>query len=131
MKARTNVGTHRHVVTVQGQGTPVPDGDGGYTESWTNLVPATWRCSIVPATARDLERITAGTVIATATHIVSGRYHPQIAISTRLVFGTRLFSVTGVSDPEERHIETICTAVELLDAAPVVDTSWVQSQWLQ
>jgi head-tail adaptor len=131
MKARTAVGTHRHLVIVQGQSAPVPDGDGGFTTVWTNLVPATWRCSIEPATARDLERIATGTVISTATHIVSGRYHPQLAISSRIVFGTRVFSIVGVSDAEERHVESVAVAVELIDAPAVVDTSWIQSGWMQ
>jgi head-tail adaptor len=131
MKLRSAVGTHRHVVTVQGPGAPVPDGDGAFTTSWTNLVPSTWRCSIEPATARDLERVAGGTVISTASHIVRGNYHPQITVATRLMFGTRAFSVVGVADPEERHIETICTAVELLDAPVAVDTSWTQPGWMQ
>jgi len=131
VKNQTTIGTHRHLVTVQGPGVPVPDGDGGYTTTWSNLVPPTWYCSIEPATARDLERVTAGTVISTATHVIKGRYHPQIDTSTRLVFETRVFQITGVSDPEERHIETICVAVELLGAVPVVDLTWTQSGFVQ
>ena len=132
MKARTAIGTHRHLVTVQGAGTPVADGDGGFTTPWVNLAPATWYCSIEPATARDLERVAAGTVISTATHIVSGRYHPGITVSTRIVDdeGT-VYEVTGVSDPERRHVMTICTAVQLIGAVPVVDDSWIQTGWTQ
>ena len=120
MKARTAIGTHRHLVTVQGPGTPVPDGDGGFTTAWVALTPATWRVSIEPATAKDLERVAASTTISTASHIVTGRYHPGVTTSARLVFGTRAFSVIGVSDPEERHVRTIALAVELLDAPAVV-----------
>lgn len=118
----TAIGTHRHQVTVQAPGAAVPDGDGGFTEDWVTLVPAPWRCAIVPATAKDLERVAAGTVISTATHILTGRYHPGLAAASttaRIVFGTRVFSVTGVFDPEERHLETIATGVELLGAPPV------------
>jgi SPP1 family predicted phage head-tail adaptor len=108
------IGQRRHLVTVQAPGAPVADGDGGYTQTWAPLAPADWWVRIQPATAKDLERVAAGTVISTATHIVTGRYHPQITTATRIVEGARIFEVTGVSDPEERHIETICTCVELL-----------------
>jgi len=131
MKSQTAVGTHRHLVTVQGPTAPVADGDGGSTVTWVNLVPPTWYCSIDPATARDLERVAAGSVISTASHIITGRYHPQITVATRIVFETRVFEVTGVSNPEEREIRTIVTAVELLGTTPAVDTSWVQEGFMQ
>lgn len=116
----TSVGDRPHQVRLQNPGPAVPDGDGGFTQVWLDLVPATWSVKIAPATAADLERVTAGTVLATATHLVTGPYHPQISTATRIVFGTRVFSVTGVSDPEERHSETICVCVEQLDA-PALD----------
>ena len=49
------IGDYRHVVTFQ---TVVksPDGDGGITENWIDLDPATWDVAILPATVRDLER---------------------------------------------------------------------------
>lgn len=117
-----SIGDYRHVVTVQGPlGQPVSDGDGGYTQAPTSLNPATWRCSIEPATARDLERIAPGTVIATASHILTGHYHPQITTATQIVFVdeqfgvTHTFSVTGVSNPGMRNITTIAVCVELLN----------------
>jgi hypothetical protein len=33
-----------------------------------------------------------------------------------VVFGARVFNVTGVSNPEERNIETIALCVELLSS---------------
>ena len=41
----------RHRVLFQNPGPAVPDGDGGYTQSWIDLVPPTWQVSIEPATA--------------------------------------------------------------------------------
>jgi len=131
MKGASAIGTHRHLVTCQGPGTPVADGDGGYTTGWSNLVPPTWRCSIEPATERDLERVAAGTVISTASHVLKGLYHPQLAVSSRLIFGTRVFQVTGVSDPEERHLRSHVLGIELIDAAPVVDDSWMEDGWAE
>lgn len=109
-----SVGEYRHTVNVQTAGTPVSDGEGGYTNNPTPLDPPTWKVSIEPATARDLERIAQGTVLSTASHIVTGRFHPGVTTATQIVFGARTFSVTGVSNPEERNIQTICVCVELV-----------------
>ena len=108
-------GSTRHVVRLQRPGAPVADGDGGFTQVWTDLTPATWDCSIEPATARDLERVAAGTVIATATHVLKGRFHAGITVATRVLVGGRQFSGTGVANPEERNLETIATAVEVVN----------------
>jgi len=94
-------------------------------------VPPELSVEIKPATAKDLERVAAGTVIATASHIVTGPYHAGVSTKTRIVFGGRVFQVVGVSNPEERNIETIAVCVELLEAIPVADTSWIQAGWTQ
>ena len=113
-----DVGALRHRVTLQTPGAPVPDGDGGYTETWTTLgvrVPAT----VEPATARSLERIAANTVTSTASHLVTVRYLPGVTTKTRVTFhdGTtdRTFSVTGTHDPEERHRVLILECTEDVD----------------
>lgn len=131
MKGQTPVGKKRHLVYVQGPTAPVPDGDGGYTEGWGFLVPSTWYCSIEPATTRDLERVASGTVISTASHVIKGRYHPQITVSTRLVYRGVVYQATGVSDPELRHIETIVLAVELIGAIPAIDLNLSQLGLMQ
>lgn len=115
----TSVADRPHRLRLQHPGDPVTDADGGFTQSWTDLAPAEVYGKVAPATARDLERLAAGTVISTATHLCTFPYHPQVTTATRIVFGTRTFSVTGVSDPDERHVETICVCVELLGAAAV------------
>jgi SPP1 family predicted phage head-tail adaptor len=106
------IGSYRHRVVFQNPGTPVPDGDGGFTQAWTDL--ADWYVSIRPATTRDLERIAAGTVIATATHIISGRYLDGVTTKTRMTFAGRTFEVTGVANPEERNITMDLIAVEVV-----------------
>lgn len=128
---RTASGQRRHLVTLQGPGAAVPDGDGGFTHPWVTLTPATAYAAIEPATTRDLERVASGTVIATASHIVTLPYRADVTVGSRVVFGTRAFSVVGLSDPEERHVELILVVVELLDAAPLVDTTWAQAGWMQ
>lgn len=105
---------YRHLVLLQNPGPAVPDGDGGTVPSWTDLVPPTWSCSIEPATAKDLERVAAGTVLATATQIIKGRYRADVTTQTRLIFGGRTFSITGVANPEERRIRLELVAVEVV-----------------
>lgn len=109
-----DIGALRHRITLENPGTPVPDGDGGYTEAWTALSPATVNASIVPATAKDLERVVAGTVMATATHIVTMRYHNGVTTKTRVTFGTRVFSVTGVQNEDERNVKLTLVCEEIV-----------------
>lgn len=110
-----DVGALRHRITLQTPGAPVPDGDGGYTESWTTLgrrVPA----SVEPASARALERIAVNTVTSTASHVVTLRYLSGVTTKTRVVFHDgptdRTLSVTGYHDPQEKHRVLILECVE-------------------
>jgi len=105
---------YRHLVSVQRPGPGVPDGDGGTTTSWIDRAPLTWHCSIEPATAKDLERVAAGTVLSTATQIVKGRYRSDLTTQDRLLFNGRQLSATGVSNPEERSIELVLVCVEVV-----------------
>jgi SPP1 family predicted phage head-tail adaptor len=107
-----NVGRRRHLVTLQNPGPAVPDNEGGYTQSWEYLTPSTAWASITPATARDLERVVAGTVQSTATHIVQILFHPGVTTQTRLLFKGRTLQVTGVSNWEERDVMLILTCEE-------------------
>lgn len=110
----TSVGKRPHRVTLQDPGPGIPDGDGGQTQTWSDLVPPAMDAEIKTAAAADLERIAAGTVLATATHIVTMPYHPQVKTASRIIHNGRIFNVTGVADPEERHIETIAICVEVV-----------------
>ena len=103
-----------HRVTLQNPGPAVADGSGETTQSWTDLVPATLMVKIEAASAAVLERVTAGALIASATHIISGPYHPQVTTRTRMLFDGRVFSVKGVDDPEERHVDVVFICVEVV-----------------
>lgn len=107
------VGTYRHRVTLWVPGDPVSDPDGGYSTTPVPLTPPDWDCSIAPATARTLEAIGAGAVLAQATHVVKGRYHPGITTETIVTFQGRTLSVLFVANRDERGIETdlICAEV--------------------
>ncbi len=108
-----SIGSRKHLVMLQNPGPAVPDGDGSYTQTWTDLTPPTLYVSIDPATARDLERVAAGTVIASATQIVKGPYHPQVTTQTRIIFNSRRLNVTAVRNPDERNVtlELVCVEV--------------------
>src|SRR5262245_39042048 len=116
-------GVRLHQVTFQDPGTLVADGQGGFTESWINLVPSTLFVRIQPASAADLERIMAGTVSASATHLVIGPYHPGVNTKTRMLWTdylsrAREFSVAGVMNPLERNLEMILLCEERVTEAP-------------
>jgi len=120
------IAARRHLVQAQNPAGPaVADGDGGFTQLWTDLAPPTLYVKIAPATAKDLERVAGGTVLATATHIVTGPFHPDVTTETRLTkgprnadgtlaTGSRQFNVTGKSDVEERQIEMVLVCVEVV-----------------
>ncbi len=78
-----NAGDLDQVCTLENPGAPVPDGEGGFTFVWTALDPSPWWAAIENASARNTERHFASTVIAHATHVATGRYHPGITTQTR------------------------------------------------
>lgn len=108
------LGDLRHQVTLKNPGPRVPDGEGGYTESQIELSPSPVWASIQPATARDLERRVASTMQASASHIVTMRYHPQVTTKTQLLFGDRVFFVNGVQNTDERNVELVLACQEIV-----------------
>ena len=109
-----NIGATRHLVTVRHAAAPVPDGDGNYTRGpYVDGTPPTWHCAIQTASARELERFGAGTVIATATHLIRGRYRPDVTTSSQLVCKGRTFSVISAINVEQRDIESALICQEL------------------
>jgi head-tail adaptor len=111
----TAIGEYRHRVTLENPGDPVPDGDGGYTETSIPLDPPDWDCSIQAASTRDLESIGAGTVLSQATHLLKGRYHPGITTESRvLIAPDRILNVVFVANRDNRDLETNLVCVEVV-----------------
>lgn len=104
-------GKRRHRVRLENP-TNTADADGGFTVSWGVLSPAVVNVSIEPATARSLERLTASTVAADASHIVEMPYHAGVTTKTRLSFKGRILQVVGVQNPEERNVSLVLVCVE-------------------
>ena len=102
------IGDYRHLVVFQDPGPALPDGAGGYTQTWTDLAPATWKVAVRPAAASDLERVGSGTVTTQGAAIVSGHYHAGVSTRSRMLYNGKTWSVTGV-----RYIDTIPPAMDL------------------
>jgi head-tail adaptor len=72
--------------------------------------------SVEPVSARSLERVMANTVTSLASHLVVIRYLRGVTTQTRVTFhdttADRVMSVTGLHDPEERHVELILECKE-------------------
>lgn len=113
---KTGVGERPHYILLQNPGPVVPDGAGGFTQTWSDLSPASVFAKVAPATAEDLERVAASTTVveAAATHIITMPYHPGVTTKSRVVHNGRTFSLSGVSSPEERQQETIAIATEVV-----------------
>jgi len=116
----TGRGARRHLVSLSTAGTEVPDGSGGYTQASVALTPATRYAEIKPATARDLERVAAGTVMSTNTLLVTMDFHPTVNTKTMLAWTDQAgvahtAAVSGVHNTELRCIELILVAVEVVN----------------
>lgn len=110
---RVLAGELRHKVSLDNETLGPPSSEGSES-TWEPLTPPESWAAIEPATARDLERLVAGSVQSTATHIVKIRYRPDVTTKTRITKGLRdsagaltaqamEFHVTGVHNPELRN----------------------------
>lgn len=95
-----------------------PDATGGYTTSWQTIEPL-MHGSVESATAGNVERLAAGTVVAGVTHIVRMRYHAGVSIDTRITVArpagqTTVLSVVGIENVELRNVDLVLTCAELL-----------------
>jgi SPP1 family predicted phage head-tail adaptor len=111
----TSVGLRHARVSFQKPGPPVGNPDGGYEQSWIDLVPFSLSVRIAPPTARDMEQVIAGTVTATITHVISGPWHPQVTTKTRINYNGRVFFVASVANVEERNVEMVLLATEIVE----------------
>lgn len=119
MAVTLDLGRLRQVVTLANPGTPVPDGDSGFTETFAPLDPPVWRCAIEVASVRASERHFSGTVTAHASYILTGRYHPGITTETRMVWTDRsgtvhTANVLDVDDTEGAGVQTVVLVSEIV-----------------
>ncbi len=138
MTVTIDIGRLRQVATLSGpSGNPVPDGDGDYTQASAALDPVTWRCAIEAASVSSAERHFAATVIAQASHVLTGRFHEGINTATSVAWTDRagtshVANVLDVVDVEGAGVKTIVLVSEVITPGdPPTDTSWVQGGWVQ
>jgi SPP1 family predicted phage head-tail adaptor len=105
-------GQRLHQGLFQKPGPPVPDGTG-WVESWIDLPPAEF-ARITPATQASLEKITAGTTLSMATHILTIPYRIDLTTKVRFVYDGRNLSVLGIFDYEERHVQLNLVCAEVV-----------------
>jgi len=116
MTALVGSGRRIHRLTLTNPGEPVSDGGGGWTEEPVVLADPIYG-EIVPASVRTLERTMPNIVLASASHVVTVPYVPGVTLTTTVVFhdpteGDRTFSVGGIVDPDERHLQLILACEE-------------------
>lgn len=111
----TTIGACRHYVALVRTQQYSADGDGGFLDVQLPLTPAHWYCSI-EAIGANREKLTAATTVeSSATHVLRGRFHPQIDTTTRVLFGSRRLDVQSVQDTDQRQQEMTVLATEIVD----------------
>jgi SPP1 family predicted phage head-tail adaptor len=99
-------------VLLQNEAPAVPDGAGGFTPSWVDLPPPA-DASVVPASAGVSEHLAAGAALAASTtYVVTLPFRANVSTATRVLYGARTLYVTGVTDPDERHVELVLACEE-------------------
>ena len=88
--------------------TAVPDGAGGFSESWTAL--ATLSAALEPVAAA--RRLGADQALPIVTHVVTLRARPDLASGMRFVADGRVFSIETVYDPDETGRFLVCRVRE-------------------
>lgn len=78
-----------------------PDSDG----FWEPLSPEYVWASIQPAPPSDDGRV--------ITHLVTIRYHAQVTVDTRILYGTRELFVKGVQNVNDQNVEMLLQCQEV------------------
>jgi SPP1 family predicted phage head-tail adaptor len=111
-----DISSREHRLTLDAPGAPVPDGAGGYLETFAPLDPAELWGMVEPMSQADLERVSGSTVEATATHLITLPFHPQVTVQTRVTYHGRTFLVQGIRNVLERNVTLELTCEEVLAA---------------
>lgn len=103
-----NIGAMRRQVTLR-TNTRTPDGMGGYTETPTD-VPNIW-AEVEPLVGN--EQLQAMQTGMKRPHRFTMRYRPNMSAAQTLLYGTRVFDIKSVVDPEEKHNELVILGDEV------------------
>mgnify|MGYP001601220995 CR=1 FL=1 len=83
-------------ITIQHK-TRVPDGGGGFTDVWTDA--ATIWAAIWPTSANEITQ--ANATVMVVSHRIRIRYRSVLKPGWRVKFGSRFFSIVGITSPNE------------------------------
>lgn len=108
------IGRRRHLVTLENPGVVVPDNEGGYTTVSAPLSPPSLYVAIEPASVRQMERLFASTIVASASHVVTGPFHPGITLQTVIKFDGRTLQIKGIQNVDERNVELVMACEEVV-----------------
>lgn len=84
--------------------TAVPDGAGGFAESWAAL--GTLYAALEPVKAA--RRLGADQALPEVTHLVTLRARPDVASGMRFTTSGRVFAIETVHDPDETGRFLVC-----------------------
>jgi len=99
-------GQLRHRISIQ-TNTPTTNDFNEEVEGWST--DATTWASIEPMSGKEL--VNAQQVVANITHKIIIRFRSGIAPQQRILFGSRIFNIESVINPEERNreLQLLCT----------------------
>lgn len=82
--------------------------DAGTEQTTWSDVATVW-ANVQPLSGREL--MAAAAVNAEVTHLIVIRYRPGVTARMRAVYGTRIFDINAVIEPEMAHVslELMCT----------------------
>lgn len=103
-------GRLRHQITLQ-QPTKGRDARGGITETWVTFKANVW-AGVEPIKGR--EYFESQQVNAEVSHRIVLRYLQGVNPRMRVLWGTRIFRIESVIDPEERHRELQLMCIEVV-----------------
>jgi SPP1 family predicted phage head-tail adaptor len=95
-------------ITIQ-QAAEVADGAGGYVRSWTS-VATVWAEMIVERSGG--EQVFAEQVQAAARFRFTIRYRSGVTAAMRVLYGTRVFNIRQIINPEEANVLLVIEAEE-------------------
>lgn len=104
---RIDPGRLRRLLTLEAM-TTVPDGAGGFTQSWTGV--ATLHAALEPVAA--VPRFGADQALPTVTHTVTLRARADLTSGMRFAAEGRVFPIETIHDPDETGRFLVCRVRE-------------------
>ena len=95
-------GELRHTVQLQSQG-DAKKPSGFNAQAWTTY--ATVPAKVEDQSGRWYSLAQANTVVATASHMITIRFIPNVSMDDRVLFRGKTFRMTGIQNPDYEDLE--------------------------